>query len=383
MKFTIYSGFYNNIEYLEEVWEGIKNQTYDNWEWVISDDFSDDPKIEKTLINFASSTPKVKYIKPRWKREFYFNLPIEASTGEVMVGQDVDDYPHPKLLEIYKYNFEKFPEVEMISCSSLITKNHVKGDIEWYRDNYYRGVYNLEGAKKMWRSLGDARAYKIHNRSPNEYFKKEEVLHTFAEDTLKGYEAETRGKILFLPRILHSYAQESPHSVSHAERPIEQLEIMQEENKRFIEKRNSRINLEELDSIEHYYDECYDVWVGLLLSDHFLHSKNFKFDIHNSLLNPRSRNRIRELFFDYDIEYFKLRENTDYAFFKVNTREDLLYLQKNFNFYQSRGKKITISCGNELKEEIPSAIQCGHWWHEWNGNRNFVINHNFSHNSVI
>ncbi len=378
IKFTIYSGFYNNVNYLPQIWEGIKNQTYSNWEWIISDDFSEDPKIEKTLIDFSHKHPQVKYIKPRWKREFYFNPPVEISSGEIMLIQDVDDFPHPKLLEIYEYNFKKFPKVEMISCSSLVTKNTVKGGIEWYKDNHYKGIYNLEEAKKIWRSLGDARAYKIKSKSLNEFVSKEDFALSFAEDTVKSYTLEMRGKLLFLPRILHTYVQESPSSVSHAVRPVEQLIAMEEENNKFIEKRNSKINLKELDSIEHYYDECYDVWIGLLLSDHFLHSKNFKFDIHNSLLNPRSRNRIKELFFDYDIEYFKLRKEADYAFFKVNTREDLEYVKQNIDFYLDKGKKITICCGvKELKDELCNIIKQPHWWHEWGGNRNLILNHQF------
>jgi len=379
MKFTIYSGFYNNIEYLNQVWEGIKNQTYTNWEWIISDDFSEDSSIEKTLIDFTSLHPQIKYIKPRWKREFYFNPPVEISTGDIMLVQDVDDFPHPKLLEVYKYNFDKFPKVEMISCSSIMKKNHIKGKIEWYRDNHYKGVYNLEEGKKMWRSLGDARAYRIKTRSTEEFAKEGEFKHSFAEDLVKGYITETKGKLLFLPRVLHTYSQESNTSVSHKVRPSEELQIMVEENSRFIEKRNSKINLEELDSIEHYYDECYDVWVGMLLSDHYNYPQNFKFDIHNSQLNPRSRNRIRELFFDYGIEYFKFREDADYAFFKVNTQEDLEYTKQNIEFYLKNNKKVTICCGvDELKDKLCSTIGYPHWWHEWGGNRNLVFNHQFS-----
>jgi len=379
MKFTIYSGFYNNIEYLNQVWEGIKNQTYTNWEWIISDDFSEDSSIEKTLIDFTSLHPQIKYIKPRWKREFYFNPPVEISTGDIMLVQDVDDFPHPKLLEVYKYNFDKFPKVEMISCSSIMKKNHIKGKIEWYRDNHYKGVYNLEEGKKMWRSLGDARAYRIKTRSTEEFAKEGEFKHSFAEDLVKGYITETKGKLLFLPRVLHTYSQESNTSVSHKVRPSEELQIMVEENSRFIEKRNSKINLEELDSIEHYYDECYDVWVGMLLSDHYNYPQNFKFDIHNSQLNPRSRNRIRELFFDYGIEYFKFREDADYAFFKVNTQEDLEYTKQNIEFYLKNNKKVTICCGvDKLKDKLCSTIGYLHWWHEWGGNRNLVFNHQFS-----
>lgn len=378
MRFSIYSGFYNNIGFLNQVWEGIKNQTYTNWEWIISDDFSDDPQVEKTLIDFASSHPQIRYIKPRWKREFFFNPPVEIATGDIMLVQDVDDFPHPKLLEVYKYNFDKFSEVEMISCSSMIKKNNIKGSIEWYKDNHYKGVYNLEEGRSMWRSLGDARAYRIKNRTTEEFVKKGEFQYIIADDIIKSYIIETRGKLLFIPRILHTYSQQSISSVSHMIRPTEELQSIENENNRFIENRNSTIDIEDLDSIEHYYDECYDVWIGMLLSDHYYHSQNFKFDIHNSGLNPRFRNRIRELFFDYNIEYNKLRKDTDYSFFKVDTRQDLEYVKQNVGFYLDNNKKVTICCGeSDLKNELCSTIGYPHWWHEWRGNRNIIFNQQF------
>ena len=55
MKFTIFSSFYNNIEYLPQVWEGIKTQTYTDWEWIISDDMSTDPQSEQILKDFAKN----------------------------------------------------------------------------------------------------------------------------------------------------------------------------------------------------------------------------------------------------------------------------------------------------------------------------------------
>ena len=379
MKFTIYSGFFNNLHHFENVWKGIKNQTYDNWEWIISDDFSDNQDDAKFLEDFANSTPKVRYIKPRWKREFFFNPPVEISTGDIMVVQDVDDYPHPKLLEVYKFNYDKFPGVEMISCSSMIRDNNISGYISYYKNNHFKNVYNIKQAveSKMFRYLGDARSYRIRERIANEFVACDQFKYSFTDEMFKVYTIEKRGDILFLPRILHTYTQYSDSSISFEVRPVEILQKIGEENREYFRQRDETINIDELDSIEHYYDECYDTWCMMLFSDHYMFTQKFKFDIHSSELTPRSRVRVKELYFDHDIRYLEFREDSDYAFFKIKTREDLEYLRNHLPFYHSRQKKVSIFCDNELKSEIGGVIGFFHFWHEFGGIRNFTIFQDF------
>lgn len=379
MKFTIYSGFFNNLQHFDNVWDGIKNQTYDNWEWIISDDFSNDEEIAKFLEDFSKSNPKVKYIKPRWKREFFFNPPVEISTGDVMVVQDVDDYPHPKLLEVYKYNYEKFPGVEMISCSSMIRNNNISGDLAYYKNNYFKDVYNIKQAmsSEMFRYLGDARSYRIRERIPNEFLTQDQLKYSFTDEIFKVYTIEKRGKILFLPRIIHTYTQYSDSSISFEVRPVEILQKAYVENIEYFRQRDESINIDELDSIEHYYDECYDTWCMMLFSNHYKFSQSFKFDIHSSDLTPRSRLRVKELYFDHDIKFLEFREESDYAFFKIKTREDLEYLRENLPFYTKRQKRVSVFCDNQLKDEIGDVIGLSHFWHEFGGIRNFTMFQDF------
>jgi hypothetical protein len=378
MKFTIYSGFFNNLHHFENVWNGIKNQTYDNWEWVISDDFSDNQDDAKFLEDFANSTPKVIYIKPRWKREFFFNPPVEISTGDIMVVQDVDDYPHPKLLEVYKFNYEKFPGVEMISCSSMIRNYNITGELAWYKTNHYKGVYNLRQAMDiMYRYLGDARSYRIKQRVSNEFVSQNQFKYSFTDENIKAYIIEKRGKLLFIPRILHTYTQYSDSSISFKKITTEELNLIRNENDEFFNQIDSSINIDELDSIEHYYDDCYETWCVMLFSDHYKLSQRLNFDIHSSELTPRSRTRIKELYFDHNIKFLQFNEDVDYVFFKISVEDDLLYLEKNLPFYYERQKKVTIFCDNQLKNQVGGVIKFAHFWHDFSGVRNFTLFHNF------
>ena len=39
MKFTLVTSFYNGENFIEQLYEKIKSQTYKNWEWIVTDDF--------------------------------------------------------------------------------------------------------------------------------------------------------------------------------------------------------------------------------------------------------------------------------------------------------------------------------------------------------
>ena len=62
MKFTFITSFYKTYNNIDAQYESIKNQTYTNWEWVVTDDFSDDGSREK-LIDIASKDRKVKFVE--------------------------------------------------------------------------------------------------------------------------------------------------------------------------------------------------------------------------------------------------------------------------------------------------------------------------------
>ena len=107
IKFTIFTGFYNYLDNLERLYEAIANQTYSNWEWLVCDDFSDDPEVLKALISLEEKDSRIRVIYPKWKKHYYWNLPISESSGEFILVQDSDDLMYPKLLECYLYHLEK------------------------------------------------------------------------------------------------------------------------------------------------------------------------------------------------------------------------------------------------------------------------------------
>ena len=62
MKFTFVTSFYNTENYIKELYDSIKSQTYTNWEWIVTDDFSDD-NTKQILLDICSNDKKVRYVE--------------------------------------------------------------------------------------------------------------------------------------------------------------------------------------------------------------------------------------------------------------------------------------------------------------------------------
>lgn len=369
LRFTIYSGFHNNVDCLMNVWEGIKNQTYNNWEWIISDDFSDDPNDAEVLKKFAENYPNVKYVSPRYKKEFYFNPPVHHSNGDIMLVQDVDDYPHPKLLEVYNYNFNKFPHVEILCCGSAVLNGSLQGNLAHYKYRKYDGIYNIsQNYDNFYPMFGDARAYRIRERVPNEFCKEDDFIFEFGDDIIKVFKKETEGSYLFIPRILHYYVQDSKSSISFTKHSQETWDKIHKERNDYLNELTSSIDLDELDSIEYYYNDISDVWMGMINANFYKYPDNFKVDVFNSNLNPRKRKRLKELYFDYDIKYNELRDDSDYIVFEIDSEEDINLFHEFYNPNLSQNISICIS-NEKYHNTIDEFIGRGFGWMYWGGNK--------------
>ena len=90
MKFTFVTSFYNTEKYIQGLYESLLSQTYTNWDWVVTDDFSDDNTKEK-LLEICSKDRKVKYVKQSKKKEMFFNPHWFCKDSEIIVELGSDD----------------------------------------------------------------------------------------------------------------------------------------------------------------------------------------------------------------------------------------------------------------------------------------------------
>lgn len=120
MKFSIITPSHRYQDFILELYESIKSQTYDNWEWVLylNGDFGKDQlsediiKNEKVKIytNYDGNT-NIGYIK---------NKAFHLGTGDVLVEVDHDDILTPNCLEELKAAFEENPEFGFVYSDNAI-----------------------------------------------------------------------------------------------------------------------------------------------------------------------------------------------------------------------------------------------------------------------
>jgi glycosyltransferase involved in cell wall biosynthesis len=193
MKFSISTSFYRRSHLVEKLYKQILDQTHQDWEWIVTDDFSDYSNAEELLKEICKKDSRVKYYQQSRKKECFYN-PQQGTTGEIVIQFDSDDYAYPRILEIYNHLFLKHPDVAGISCYS---KNvNEKGEfVEIQGGGHYdyeeTSTFNYTPMGRAWRN----------------------IIPSFDEGQLKWYQndtnivryVETKGKWLYVPRTLYEY----------------------------------------------------------------------------------------------------------------------------------------------------------------------------------
>jgi glycosyltransferase involved in cell wall biosynthesis len=350
MKFSIFTGFYENIETFEQLVNGVLSQTYDNWEWLIADDFSSNPEVKNKMISLAESNRKIKIVEPSFKKEFYWNPPVSHSTGDIFMVHDSDDFMHPRLLEVYKHNFEKFPEVQMISTNSVIANGSINGNLRAVRHiNYGKNCNSYQSYKDLsyeynW---GDCRAWRNNVKS----FCEPDEWKYCAEDALKVTFLEEIGKILYLPRTLHTYAHRE-NSISHL--PQADAKMLGETGSIF-ENANGRKDRRFLNSVHDYYDRIFSSTTAFYLSAFNYEKASCEVNYFYPKLNPREMEVLKDLYFDQDLK-FNSEKQTDYLVVKLTDSQDVEKFEERLKLNKPR-KQMCIEAEKSIREEVNQVLE--------------------------
>lgn len=323
-KVSFVTSFYNSEKYIADLYPTILNQTLENWEWIVTDDFSDDDTKEKVL-EMCKIDYRIKYVNQQSKQEIYWN-PHKYATGEYVLTIDADDQLVPKTAEIIAHYFDEYPEVSCIHTNANyylenFDKNSFKNSSFCRFDQHNNildkhPVYldNKSGYERLGFMFGAIRAY----RNPGSSFDFNDGDFQLGrhEDLVKLLRLEEMGNPLYLNRSLYKVRMhEDSNSGSWGDKGGET-----EFEKIYETTRNRRkISYNHLSKYDSVREELY----ALLSSNLNEESTRKKVSCLDFNLDVEQQIMIKDIYYDHHVEFEHADDDTDYIFIIVREESEL------------------------------------------------------------
>ena len=327
-KFSASTSFYKRGKYVEGMYQQLLNQTYTNWEWIVTDDFSPEDSAEEKLRDICAKDPRVKYVDQEFKMQLFYN-PQTGCVGDIILQADSDDIIAPKLMEHYNYWFNKRPEVYGISCNY-----HAKIDLQY--PSLVGPFWDLSNHKISLKS-------KIANLTTGRAWRN--VIPHFESENFKWYQNDTNiirhvenvGKWFVLPRVFYLYNNSGGFSFLEYD---EEDKISIEEERQIIENRFPKLNIDEECTYIIDYLSIYKE-TNTFLPDEVLNFSKEKHIV--NFIDPKietyKKELIRELYWDWDIIFNDFEGVNQY---------DRLFFNLHFKDWEEFGKHL-----DRLKNTYP------------------------------
>lgn len=341
MKFTLVTSFHNGSKFIQNLWEKIQAQTYTNWEWVVTDDFSSDNGKE-IILDLAKSNRKIKYVEQAFKKEMFYNPQKFCREAEVIMQLDQDDFPLPKALEVYHHFFTKFPDTILIASSANLF-NETGGWMNFHNPDFTE-IKNMACGY-----LTTLRAWR-NNPNINYDFNPGNWMKYYYNDLSIVCTLEEQGKVLNLPRSLYYYNYRTD-SISRSFSG----EDVKKEGDDLIKIVNDRRLDKDMDTLNRHFESIHKE--SLCLMDHELNStkEQLKFAYIDRELSFKKISLLKELFFDHDLNINTIDGNEDRVILVIKKLEDLDYL---FSLNLTGVKKIQYVIWNQNENPCTqSALQ--------------------------
>ena len=223
-RFSIVTSFFgDDPSYVYGLYECVKSQRVD-WEWIVTDDFSDNPETDKAILDISKKDKRVRRIIQKCKREFYQNPSLYAS-GEFIFHIDGDDLFHPSYLEHCQTWFDRLPDVSVILSGSRWVRK--TGQLERYYIHTpfenLKNIINLNFLGRVWRSK-----FKIDWTN---IFEDQNEMIRMNDKYIVDY-ISTKGDVLCLPRCYIQY-ETGKISNSTKERTFDEKLLINKVDKEF------------------------------------------------------------------------------------------------------------------------------------------------------
>ncbi len=210
--FTVFTPTYNRAHTLERVYNSLKKQTLQDFEWVIVDDGSTDETralVESWLHEPPSFSVRYLYQSNRGKH-CAINRGVQEANGFFFIIFDSDDECVPEALERFAYHWQNIPENErdlFCGVTSLCQDQYghlvgvpFPGDV--VASNHLEMIYNFKIKNEMWLCVRTAAMREFS-------FPEIEGLRYVPEATVWARMARAY-KTLYINEMLRVYWQDQP-----------------------------------------------------------------------------------------------------------------------------------------------------------------------------
>ncbi len=123
-KISILTACYNKANYIQQCVESILKQTYDNWEMIIVDDFSDDAS-QHYLASLDDPRITVIRNESRLFCSSSYARALEHATGDICGVVDGDDALHEKAMGILSQAYEQHKNIDHIYTQFIWCNRHL------------------------------------------------------------------------------------------------------------------------------------------------------------------------------------------------------------------------------------------------------------------
>lgn len=125
---SIVTPLYNHRRFIERTVDGVLNQTYQNWEWIVCDDCSTDGSYE-FMQEVVKHEPRMTLLRNEVNSKIVVSTQrcMDLAKGEYMYILDSDDYAMPEYLETMVELMDSNPE-----CSVGFSRCYTMDDQDGY-----------------------------------------------------------------------------------------------------------------------------------------------------------------------------------------------------------------------------------------------------------
>ena len=240
-KISVIMSVYNGGEFIRETIESVLNQTYKNFEFLITDNASTDDTVE-IIKSYRDS--RIKLFVNEENKGYVWNLNqmIKIARGEYIAKQDADDISLPKRFELQVKFLDANQDIAVCGTYARIfghKKGRMRGELS---DNKIRTGMLFENQMVNSSTM----IKKSILESENYFF---DVSYLPTEDYKFWCEIQKKYKIENIPYYLVKYRTHN-NNYGSQKKELQQKNIMRVQNEMFKYYFNSNQDIKELFSIK-------------------------------------------------------------------------------------------------------------------------------------